>query len=221
MSRKRNLDLSQELSEDRENWDAETEPIPTVTIAADTPVVLPPSQETTPRAAVVADVPVMPALASLTPEMAAMVQMMAAAMQQGMVGAINQTKPPVKEVESEQRSVFNPAGNTEPRPVLLCDTYIGVMDEQNPANPPTPAVHFDAAQCTNREIVALNALPEGRHTIEMYDGVNEPVQIYTHRDMSSGQPTRRTIAFRKQALGKDRRNLVPGPVRIAQQLVTA
>lgn len=198
MARKRNVHLAQELSDNPEEFDAET-------LADEAPVAAAPP-------------PVVPTVAPAGVDLAALTQMLANAMQTGMQGAIERTKPVVREVESEQRSVYNPEGNTVPRPALECPTFLGCHQKDNRDLAPSPIYDYDPAQCTNDEIRALNSIPAGRHMVRMYDGKEEPVVVQVVKN-DHGESLRKVVAFPRECFEKSRWNMIPNVREIAAQVV--
>lgn len=202
MARKRNVHLAAEMSDNPEEFDAEAyehEEAKDVMVAAGVLEPEAPPAPPTPPAGM---------------DMAAFAQLLAQAIQTGTQGAIENTKPVVRETESEQRSAFNPDGITKPRPQLECPTFIGMHQKENPDQRPSAIYDYDPAQCTNDEIRALNALPAGRHLVRLYDGKQEPVVVQVVKD-DLGQAVRKVVAFPAECFEKSRRNMIPNVCEIA------
>lgn len=210
MSRRRNVSLDAELSDDRETYDPDAIVDPLAEAPA-APVVVAPSPAAAP----------LPAGLDLT----ALAHLLATAIQQGTKGAIEQTQPAKRERESwefEHKSSYNPAGELHhPRPALACPVFWGALDENDPNAKPAPLYDFDPAQCTVEELHALNSLTAGRGTIKMYDGTRVPVSVYLQHDLVDGTVTRKVIALPRTWFDKQHRNQIPNVRVIAAQLQVA
>lgn len=207
--RPRNISLEAELSDNPDDFETDTD-LDTV----ETTVAAPP-------AAPVAVVPAPAVAAPVTPDLAALAAMLAEAFQKGTQSAIERTQPVIRERESEQRSVYNPEGNTVPRPQLACDTFIGMYFSERENEPPSAIYDYDEAQCTNDEIRALNAIPAGRFPVQMHDGKKETCWVYVRTDASTGQPFRKIVAFPRECFDKARWNMIPNVRVIAAQAPVA
>lgn len=195
MKGKRNIDLEQEMSDDRDTYDP-----------AD--VVPPPAMEP-------AALPAPPLALNHD-----LILALAHAIRTGTVDAINQTKPVQRERESECPSVYHPEGTAAPRPELTCTTFWGVIDEADQARPPAALYEMEPQQLTDAEIRALNTIEAGAYRVKMYGGSNrgEPLQVYLKRDYH-GHVQGKILGLPKHCYAKDMRNNVPGPVDLAASII--
>jgi hypothetical protein len=205
MARK-NIDLEQELSDDRENY----EPAPVV--AAMPPPAL--DVETVVAKAVPAD----------APDFATIVAALADALRGSTVSAIEATKEPKRNREDheyERISAYNPLGDRDnPRPALECETFRAIIDEEDPSRPPAAYTELPADMMTREEIEAVNFMQPQSTTIEMNDGSRVPFIVYVKREngQAGGKPVRKLLALPKKCYGKDLRNMVPNVKHIRRQL---
>jgi hypothetical protein len=156
-------------------------------------------------------------------DMAAMVQLLAAALQQGTAAAIAEAKPKIKSIEDsdyDRKSAFNPAGDRlRPRPGLKVPTFWGVLaDKDN--EPPIPLYEIESAQTTYDEQILLNQLQAGRGDIGINDGTKQPYEIYMPVDRVTKQPIKCVIGLPKALYEKQNRNALPPLKRLAAELVS-
>jgi hypothetical protein len=204
---KRNIDLEQELSDDRENYEPGPEPVAAV----------PPPALDVP--AVVASV-----VPAASPDFHTIVAALAEALRGSTVSAIEATKEPKRnreDFEYERISAYNPLGDKDhPRPELECQTFRAIIDEEDPSRPPAAYIEMVTDTMTREEIEAVNFLQPQTTTIEMNDGSRVPFVVYVKREngQPDGRPTRKLLALPKKCYGKDLRNSVPNVKHIRRQL---
>jgi hypothetical protein len=159
---------------------------------------------------------------SVSPDLTALAQIIAQAIKDGNVAAIEQTKPRVlsrEDYEFENKSAFNPEGElTRPRPGLKVPMFWGVLsDKEN--DPPIPLYEIESVQTTYDEQVLLNQLTEQRGVMEMNDGTKQPFEVYVQRDRVSKQPMKLVIGFPKEQFEKAHRNQLPPLRKLAKELI--
>jgi hypothetical protein len=163
-----------------------------------------------------------PAPPSASFDMQQFAEIMARALKESQVAAIEETKPRIKEREdweNPQISVFNPVGElARPRPGLRCPMFWGVLADKD-TDPPIALYEIESAQTTYDEQVLLNQVREQRGTMEMNDGVSQPYEIYEQKDRVTKHTLRLIIAFPKEQYEKGRRNSLPGMKRMAKDLI--
>jgi hypothetical protein len=206
---KRNVDLEQEMSDDRENF----EPVELSRPGKSVAVMAPPAMEAQ-------DEPV-----AAQPDFATLVKALAEALSGSTAAAITATKEPKRinaDHEYHRKSVFNEEGDlARPKPLLECPTLWAILDEEDPSRPPAPyidAVPPDVSRVF--EIEAANQLQPVSTTLELNDGQKVAFVVYVKREngQPDGRPLRKLLGLPKKCYGKDLRNSVPNLRAIARQV---
>lgn len=156
------------------------------------------------------------------PDLAALVQMLAGAIQQGTQGAIEQTQPrrhSREDWEFENRSSLNPKGELHhPRPDLVCPTYYAVLRDQNDPNErgkaPVKLYPMERLSMTYEEIELANQLSDGRGSLQLNDNSRVPFEVYTLTDRLTGNPLERLVALPVEVYDKGRRGQLPPLTRL-------
>lgn len=192
------------------------------------PTPVPPSYET-PAAPASAAVPVAPA-----PDMAALVQILAAALNQNttnqaqtlrdaMQDAGNAARTPIPETFKSggypEISVYShPDGDlAHPRTALRCPMFLGVYDEDGKV---IPAFEYIEGTTTERERVGLNRLTNGTYRVERNDGVEGLIRVHEKLD-DLGAPIRLTVAVPFTWLQKEAFQQMPSLKRMLDQMLAA
>ncbi len=166
--------------------------------------------------------PAPPAPVTVTPDFVTLVQALAEAMKVSTAAAITETKDKPRSREDheyERVSNFNPKGDRDhPRPDMICPTFLAVINEDDPSQPPTPYIEFAKSTMTYDELVAINSLPELSTTVELNDGSKELFTVYVKKDPVSGRAVRKLLSFRKRCYEKDKRNSVPNVRQLWRQV---
>lgn len=165
---------------------------------------------------------------ALTPDMAGLIQALAAAIQAGnsnigaqMAEAIKANRAPIPENPPDQYpgvSVYHLGGKDAPFEDLHTDMFLGVWDQEQ--GKALPAFPYIPKLLTDQERAALNTLTSGVYTVAGTDGTKWPVRVVVNED-AQGTPMRLIVAFPQSAFDKDHRNTIPGPVSLASQLTAA
>lgn len=184
------------------------------------PTPAPPAYQPEPAPVVAAPAP--PAAATI--DVASLVQMLAAAMQQsgqstaqairdGLADATAMARAPIPENEVPlDRGVYgNPHG---PRTKLRCPMYLGVYNEHGKS---TPAFEIFQDVCTEQERVLLNQLQRGDYTVMRNDEREAICKVVEEKD-SLGQTTRLVIAVPNTWLSKEEQAQMPSQLRLLRQL---
>lgn len=164
-------------------------------------------------------------------DMAALVQMLAAAMQQsglstaqaikdGLADATTMAREPIPENKQDPgKSVYShPDGDLKrARTKLRCPMYLGVYDEDGKI---IPAFEYLEGTTTERERVALNRLTEGAYQVERNDAEVGIVRVQEKVD-GLGQPMRLVIAAPFTWLQKEGFAQMPSLIRMLDQMLTA
>lgn len=163
---------------------------------------------------------------AIAPDMATLIQMLAAAIQSGnanigtqMADAIRSNRQPIPENAPDQfpaQSIYHPAGKAEPIEPLKTEMFLGVWDNGKA----TPTFPFEEAMLTDAERTALNSLKPGTGMVSLTDGSKVPARVVAVED-AMGTVQRMVIALPKVTYEKDHRNTIPGPVELARQLAVA
>lgn len=182
-----------------------------------------------PEPAPMAVAPVAPAAPQM--DLAALVQMLAQAMQQsglstaqaikeGLADAATMAREPIPENKQDPGiSVYShPEGDLKrPRTKLRCPMYLGYYDEDGKI---IPAFEYLEGTTTERERVAMNRLSQGTYTVTRNDEEVGLVRVHEQTD-SLGQPVRLVIAPPFVWLQKETFAQMPSLVRMLDQMLTA
>lgn len=175
----------------------------------------------------VRDLPVAPVAPAAAPQMdtagmQAMIQALTQALTAAQVSAIEQTKEKPRSREDweyHRQSHYNPKGDlSDPRPTLECETFYGVINEEDPSRAPEAYIQLERDTMTYDECVAANALQPLVTTIELNDGTKQPFMVYVRREPVSGRALRKLLCLTKACYGKDKRNSVPSLTRLWRQV---
>lgn len=191
------------------------------------PTPAPPSYATEPVVEPVA------APSAAPPDMAALVQMLAAALQQsgantaqaikdGLADATTMARTPIPEgtdATNPRKSVYaHPLGDSaHPRTVLRAPMFLGVYDEDGKV---IPAFEYIEGTTTERERVGLNRLTSGSYRVERNDGVEGLVRVQEKLD-DLGAPIRVTVAVPFTWLQQEAFQQMPSLVRMLDQMLAA
>lgn len=170
-------------------------------------------------------------VAPVAPDMAGLIQMLAAAIQQGNTGTADairdglaanaaMARNPIAETYLNggypAKSVYShPDGDlAHPRTILRCPMFLGIYNEHGQV---APVFEMFEDVCTERERVLLNTLQAGVFPVERNDGVTANWQVVEQRDAQGGL-IRLVIAVPQVWLSKDQQAQMPGQFKFLQQL---
>lgn len=167
-------------------------------------------------------------MATISPDMMALVQALAAAIQSGnanigaqMADAIKANRQPIPENPPDQfpaHSIYHPGGKAEPFENLKTEMFLGIWDQTN--GKAVPAYPYESKMLTDEERAALNRLEPKIGELRCTDGTKIPARVVAQQD-AMGNLHRIVIALPPTAYDKDHRNTIPGPVEISRQLTAA
>jgi len=163
-----------------------------------------------------------------TADMAALVQMLAAALQGAnqstsdqIAQALRDNRKPIPEntdAEYHGRSHYHPAGKDAPRPSLTVETWCGAWDHDE--QKASPKWRYEEGMLRDDEIETLNALPVGEHRVERNDGQVETVRVVDQRN-AEGQVYRRVLAYPRHLFLKEHANQIPHLASVRRQVLVA
>lgn len=168
---------------------------------------------------------------TVPPDMSALIQMLATALNQNGAQTAEAIKTALSEAAIMARepipenkvapgvSVYSkPKGDLkDPRTALRCPMFLGVYDQEGKA---TAAFEIDQDTSTEVERVFLNQLRPGVVNITRNDDMTADCRIVQHTD-DLGQPIRLVIAVPQTWLAKDQQAQMPGLKNLLTQLTAA